>query len=101
MHSAPPVWAQEKEGAQNARHGDANAVPIQLASVTAALTNELIYEVLKSVQAQVALTREDIASIKARLTSLDTRLGSFTPTWLCCLTVWTGLRVAWAMLRHD
>jgi hypothetical protein len=39
------------------------------------ITNELIYEVLKSVQAQVALTREDIASIKARLTSLDMRLG--------------------------
>ena len=39
------------------------------------VTNELIYEVLKSVQAQVGLIREDVASIKARLTSLDQRLG--------------------------
>jgi hypothetical protein len=38
-------------------------------------SNDLIYEVLKSVQTQVAMTREDAASIKARLTSLDTRLG--------------------------
>jgi hypothetical protein len=43
------------------------------------ITSELIYEVLKSIQAQVALTREDIASIKARLTSLDTRLGAVRP----------------------
>ena len=40
-----------------------------------AITNELIYEVLKSIQAQVALVREDVDSIKARLTSVDTRLG--------------------------
>ncbi len=40
-----------------------------------AVTNELIYEVLKSIQAQVALVREDVDSIKARLTSVDTRLG--------------------------
>jgi hypothetical protein len=39
------------------------------------ITNELIYEVLKSIQTQMALVREDIASIKARLTSLDSRLG--------------------------
>jgi hypothetical protein len=43
--------------------------------MTTEITKELIYEGLKSVQAQVALTREDIASIKTRLTSLDTRLG--------------------------
>jgi hypothetical protein len=41
----------------------------------AEITNELIDEVLKSVQAQVALTREDAASIKARFTSMDQRLG--------------------------
>ena len=39
------------------------------------ITNELMYEGLKSIQAQVALTREDAAAIKARLTSLDQRLG--------------------------
>ncbi len=39
------------------------------------ITNELMYEVLKSVQAQVAIIREDVGSIKARLTSLDTRVG--------------------------
>ena len=39
------------------------------------VTNELIYEVLKSVQAQVALLRDDMDNVKARLTSIDTRLG--------------------------
>jgi hypothetical protein len=39
------------------------------------ITNELIYEVLKSIQAQVAIVREDITSIKARLTSLDSHFG--------------------------
>jgi polyhydroxyalkanoate synthesis regulator phasin len=39
------------------------------------ITNELLFEVLKSVQAQVALIREDVDSIKMRLTSIDTRLG--------------------------
>lgn len=37
-------------------------------------TNELIYEVLKSIQAQVAIVREDNEHIKTRLTSIDTRL---------------------------
>ncbi len=36
-----------------------------------AVTNELIYEVLKSVQAQVAIIREDVASLKVRITSQD------------------------------
>jgi polyhydroxyalkanoate synthesis regulator phasin len=40
-----------------------------------AVTNELIYEVLESVQAQVAVIGEDAENIKARLTSVDTRLG--------------------------
>jgi polyhydroxyalkanoate synthesis regulator phasin len=40
-----------------------------------AITNELMYEVLKSIQAQVVLVREDVDSIKSRLTSVDTRLG--------------------------
>jgi predicted nucleic acid-binding Zn-ribbon protein len=39
------------------------------------ITNELMYEVLKSVQAQVALIREDVNAIKARMTSLDQRVG--------------------------
>ena len=39
------------------------------------ITNELMYEVLKSVQAQVAIIREDMESNKVRLTSLDSRLG--------------------------
>jgi archaellum component FlaC len=39
------------------------------------ITNELMFEVLKKIQAQVALVREDMDSIKARLTSIDTRLG--------------------------
>jgi hypothetical protein len=43
--------------------------------MTQPVSNDLIYEVLKSVQAQVSVTREDVADIKARLTSLDTRLG--------------------------
>jgi predicted nucleic acid-binding Zn-ribbon protein len=41
----------------------------------AQITNELIYEVLKSIQAQVAIVREDMESVKARLTSQDNRLG--------------------------
>ncbi len=39
------------------------------------ITNELMYEVLKSIQAQVALIREDMDSVKIRLTSQDNRLG--------------------------
>jgi hypothetical protein len=39
------------------------------------ITNQLMYEVLKSVQAQVAIIREDMDSIKMRLTSQDSRLG--------------------------
>ena len=39
------------------------------------VTNELIYEVLKSVQAQGAVLREDMDAVKSRLTSIDTRLG--------------------------
>lgn len=40
-----------------------------------AVSNELIYEVLKAVQAQVSLLRDDMDSVKARLTSIDSRLG--------------------------
>jgi small nuclear ribonucleoprotein (snRNP)-like protein len=39
------------------------------------VTNELLYEVLKSVQAQVAIIREDVNAIKGRLTSLDQHFG--------------------------
>ncbi len=37
------------------------------------ITNEMLYDVLKAVQAQVALTREGIELIKRRLSSVDTR----------------------------
>jgi hypothetical protein len=33
------------------------------------VTNELIYQVLKSVQAQVAVIREDVGSLKVRATT--------------------------------
>jgi len=39
-----------------------------------AITNELMYEVLKSTQAQVSIMWEDLQNIKARLSSVDTRL---------------------------
>jgi uncharacterized membrane protein len=45
------------------------------AGTMADVTNDLIYEVLKSVQAQVVLLRDDMNNVKARLTSIDTRLG--------------------------
>jgi hypothetical protein len=38
------------------------------------ITNELMYEILKSIQAQVAIVREDMDSIKTRLTAQDGRL---------------------------
>jgi hypothetical protein len=38
------------------------------------VTNELLYEVLKSVQAQLAVIREDVGGIKTRLTSIENRL---------------------------
>ena len=40
------------------------------------ITNELIYEVLKSVQSQVAIVREDTESIKSRLSQVDTKLAT-------------------------
>ena len=40
------------------------------------VTNELLYEVLKSVQAQVSIIREDMASVKNRLSSVDTKLAT-------------------------
>jgi hypothetical protein len=39
------------------------------------VSNELMYEALKSVQAQVAIIREDVTMIKTGVTSLDHRLG--------------------------
>lgn len=39
------------------------------------ITNDLIYEILKSIQSQVAIVREDMDSVKVRLSSIDTRLG--------------------------
>ena len=38
------------------------------------ITNDLMYEVLKPIQAQIAIVREDVDSIKGCLTSVDTRL---------------------------
>ena len=38
------------------------------------VTNELIYQVLKSVQAQVAVIREDVGSLKVRAPSQDRSL---------------------------
>ena len=35
------------------------------------VTNELIYEVLKSVQAQVSIIREDVSGLKNRISSLQ------------------------------
>lgn len=39
------------------------------------VTNELIYEVLKNVQERLTNLSDDMGGIKARLTSIDTRLG--------------------------
>jgi len=39
------------------------------------VTNELLYEILRAVQGDVALLRDDMANVKSRLTSVDTRLG--------------------------
>ena len=47
------------EGFEDARFGCVEAVRGRVESSAPTVTNELIYEVLKSVQAQVALTRED------------------------------------------
>ncbi len=40
------------------------------------VTNELIYEVLKSVQSQVSLIREDMDSVKTRLSQMDSKLAT-------------------------
>lgn len=39
------------------------------------ITNELIFEVLKSIQGNVAAVREDMEHIKPRLSSIENRLG--------------------------
>jgi len=38
------------------------------------MTSELMYEVPKTIQADLALMKEDMSDIKSRLTSLDSRL---------------------------
>ena len=43
--------------------------------MNAAASNELMFEILKDIQRNVALLREDTHGIKSRLTSVDTRLG--------------------------
>jgi DNA anti-recombination protein RmuC len=39
------------------------------------ITNDLIYEVLKNVQERLGHLSDDMSAVKARLTSIDTRLG--------------------------
>lgn len=41
------------------------------------ITNEDIYEVLKSVQSQVALMHADSDSVKIRLSEMDAKLGPY------------------------
>jgi hypothetical protein len=43
--------------------------------MSAAVTNDLIYEILKQIQSHVAFMRDDLNNVKIRLTSIDTRLG--------------------------
>jgi hypothetical protein len=43
--------------------------------MAAAVTSDLIYEILKQIQSHVPLLRDDMDSVKTRLTSGDTRLG--------------------------
>src|SRR5215813_7732142 len=38
------------------------------------MTSELMLEILKSLQGQLALLRDDVGSIKGRLTSMDARM---------------------------
>lgn len=40
------------------------------------ITNESLYKVLKSVQAQVSIIREDMSNIKARISGFDSRLAT-------------------------
>lgn len=40
------------------------------------VTNELMYEILKSIQAQVAITREDMEDLKTRFSSAERHLAS-------------------------
>ena len=41
----------------------------------AEITNEPMYEILRRIQANLALLKDDMRDIKARLTSIDGRLG--------------------------
>jgi hypothetical protein len=40
------------------------------------VSNELIYETLKALQAQGAATRDDIADLKSRMTTLELSIGN-------------------------
>jgi len=40
------------------------------------VTNELMYEILKSIQAQVAITREDMEDSKSRFSSAERQIAS-------------------------
>jgi hypothetical protein len=43
--------------------------------VPESVTNELIYEVLKHIQQRIGNLADDMGHVKARITSVDTRLG--------------------------
>jgi hypothetical protein len=60
-----------------------------------AITNELMYEVQNSIQAPVAVIREDMDSIKSRLTSLDARLGVVHTDMAPLRIGWTGSKAGW------
>jgi hypothetical protein len=42
------------------------------------VTNELLYEVLKSIQAQLTTVREDVGSIKGRMTNMLAEMSSIS-----------------------
>ena len=70
-----------------------------------AVTNELLFEIMKNVKADVASLRLDVGEIKggmdtlsARLTSIDQDLPWFTPIWRLCRSGWTTWRRAWMAL---
>ena len=63
------------------------------------ITNELMYGLLKSIQAQVAIVHEDMDSIKTRLTAQDGRLSQMLGAMAGLHgypAASTRLRAAWA-----
>jgi hypothetical protein len=64
------------------------------------ITNELMYEVLKSVQAHVARIREDVTTVKSRMTSLDHRLGIIHTDMALFADRMAGSKAVWSASRH-